>query len=52
MLFNYFINFKIPIKEQEFILVGENSQKGFDDLVVLLHRTIQSKFFKINLSLK
>jgi len=31
----------IPIKEQEFILIGKNSKQGFEDLVKLLHQTIK-----------
>ena len=43
MCFDWYLK-KIPIKEQELILIAENSQQGYDDLVKLLHETIKSKF--------
>jgi hypothetical protein len=43
LCFDWYLK-KIPIKEQELILIAENSQQGYDDLVKLLHETIKSKF--------
>lgn len=39
----------IPVKEQEFIIIGTNSEKGLKSLVTLLHQTIGISVKKLGL---